>query len=106
MKLAEALLQDKPIRHESHRDKGIWFVPKIRKFGDKLHIATADLYNLHILSPEDFNLYDWEIKPEPLKHEFQSEVLVANGTGYLYFNIVPSSFIGKKVKVTVEEIVE
>ena len=106
MKLAECLLQEKPIRHALHRGRGIWFVPKIKKHDDKLHIATADLYNLHTLSPEDFTSDDWEIKQEPLKHEFKSEVLDALYIGYLHLYIVPSSFIGKKVKVIVEEIVE
>lgn len=106
MKLAECLLQEKPIRHAIHRDRGIWFVPTIKKYGDKLHLSSHDLYNRHFLSAEDFACDDWEIKPEPMKHEFKSEVLDALGTGYLHFCIVPSSFIGKKVKVIVEEIVE
>ena len=110
MKLAECLLQEKSIRHESHRDKGIWFVPKIKKYGDKLHIATADLYNLHTLSAEDFASDDWEIKQEPIKVEFTAEIKEVNGW-FVMFNLAVSFLVikelvdsGKRFKVTCEEI--
>ena len=66
-------------------------------------VCGTDKYTLDYIN---MTAEDWEIKPEPMKHEFKSEVLDALGTGYLHFCIVPSSFIGKKVKVIVEEIVE
>lgn len=110
MKLAECLLQDRPIRRERHREKCIWFVPKIRKYGDKLHLSTHDLYNLHTLSDEDFTYDDWEIKPEPMKVEFTAEIKEVNGR-LMMFNLVVSLLVikelvdsGKRFKVTCEEI--
>ena len=101
MKLAECLLQEKPIRHALHRGRGIWFVPKIKKHGDKLHIATADLYNLHTLSPEDFVSDDWEVKPEPIKFEF--EMSADHSVVNKIDECIPS-LRGKRIKVTCEEI--
>ena len=105
MKLAEALLQDKPIKRELFKQ---WCRPEIVESGVSPFAAlpTVSGTDKYTLDYNNMAADDWEIKLEPLKHEFKSEVLDALGTGYLHFYIVPSSFIGKKVKVTVEEIVE
>ena len=105
MKLAEALLQDKPIKRKPFHK---WCKPEIVKsdvprFAALPTVCGTDKYTINYIN---ITADDWEIKQEPMKHEFKSEVLDALGTGYLHFCIVPSSFIGKKVKVTVEEIIE
>ena len=105
MKLAEALLQDKPIKRKpfSKWCKAEIVKSNISPFASLPTVCDTDKYTLDYIN---MTAEDWEIKPEPLKHEFKSEVLAALDTGYLHFYIVPSSFIGKKVKVIVEEIVE
>ena len=105
MKLAEALLQDKPIKRKGFK---MWCKPEIVKSdrSDYAALPTVCGTDKYTLGYKNMTADDWEVKQEPLKHEFKSEVLDALGTGYLHFYIVPSSFIGKKVKVTVEEIVE
>ena len=105
MKLAECLLQDRPIRRKSFSQ---WCKPEIVEsnispFASLPTVCGTDKYTLDY---KNMTADDWEIKLEPMKHEFKSKVLDALGTGYLHFYIVPSSFIGKKVKVIVEEIVE
>ena len=105
MKLAECFLQDRPIRRKNFSK---WCKPEIvasdiSRFAALPTVCGTDKYTLDY---KNMTADDWEIKQEPLKHEFKSEVLDALGTGYLHFYIVPSSFIGKKVKVIVEEIVE
>lgn len=45
-----------------------------------------------------------ELPKEPLKHEFETEAVSNNEFGKLYTNMIPSSFVGKKVRVTVEEL--
>lgn len=105
MKLTEALLQDKPIKRKEFRK---WCKPEIVKSNLSSHAALPTICGTdkYTLDYNNMTADDWEIKPEPMKHEFKSEVLAAIDTGYLHFYIVPSSFIGKKVKVIVEEIVE
>ena len=103
MKLAECLLQEKPIRHALHRDRGIWFVPTIKKYCDKLHLSSHDLYNRHFLSPEDFVSDDWEVKPEPIKFEF--EMSADHSVVNKIDECIPS-LRGKRIKVTCEEIEE
>ncbi len=105
MKLAEALLQDKPIKRKEFKQ---WCKPEIVKsnlsvFAALPTVCGTDKYTLDYIN---MTADDWEVKQDPMKHEFKSEVLDALGTGYLNFYIVPSSFVGKKVKVIVEEIVE
>ena len=105
MKLAEALLQDKPIKRKGFKK---WCKPEIVKSNLSSHAALPTVCDTdkYTLDYTNMTADDWEVKQEPMKHEFKSEVLDALGTGYLHFCIVPSSFIGKKVKVIVEEIVE
>ena len=105
MKLAECLMQERPIRRKSFSQ---WCKPEIVEsnispFASLPTVCGTDKYTLDYTN---MTADDWEIKQEPLKHEFKSEVLAANDTGCLYFNVVPLSFVGKKVKVIVEEIVE
>ncbi len=45
-----------------------------------------------------------EIKREPLSHEFTTEVKKLKGFGYLYTSMVPASFVGKKIRVKIEEV--
>lgn len=58
---------------------------------------SCDNYRARLLLME-------EIEKKPLKHEFETSAVSNNEFGKLYTNMIPSSFVGKKVKVTVEEV--
>lgn len=81
----------------------VWGVYGFHK--DKPKDFSCDTYNIPGTSTHTARLLCIEeIKREPLKHEFKTEVKENNSAGMLYFNMIPGSFIGKRVRVTVEEI--
>ena len=70
MKLAEALLQDKPIKRKDFRK---WCKPEIVKsylsnFASLPTVCDTDKYTLDYTN---MTADDWEVKPEPIKFEFE-----------------------------------
>lgn len=82
----EAALEKLPVVYG--RLDGTWWAPKQE---------PEDTHTARFLCIE-------EIPKEPMKYEFKSEVVKNDEHGKLYFNMIPSVFVGKKVKVTVEEV--
>ena len=82
----EAALEKLPVMYG--RLDGTWWAPKQE---------PEDTHTARLLCIE-------EIEKKPLKHDFETEVVSNNEFGKLYTNMIPSSFVGKKVKVTVEEV--
>lgn len=111
MKLAEALLQDKPIKRKGFSQ---WCKPEIVEsnvspFAALPTVCDTDKYTLDYIN---MTADDWEIKSEPMKHEFTAEFMEVNGWLVL-FNLTVRFLVikdlvdsGKRFKVTCEEIVE
>ena len=102
MRLAEALLQDKPIKRKDFRK---WCKPEIVESGVSPFAALptvcgTDKYTLDYMN---MTADDWEVKQEPLKFEF--EMSADHSVVNKIDECVPC-LRGKRVKVIVEEIVE
>lgn len=111
MKLAEALLQDKPIKR---KDFKMWCKPEIVKSdrSDYAALPTVCGMNKYTINYKNMTADDWEIKQEPMKVEFECEWLLSK-RGFFYPNDVDERDIlvemyksGKRFKVTCEEVVE
>ena len=99
MKLAEALLQDRPIRCVGSKS---WVTPIIHqdKTG-RLYLKYMNENTCYYLNNYNFNLHDWEVKPEPIKFEF--EMSADHSVVNKIDECIPS-LRGKRIKVTCEEI--
>ena len=112
MKLAECLLQDRPIRSVGSKS---WVTPIIHqdKTG-RLYLKYMNENTCYYLNNYNFNLHDWEIKPEPMRVEFECRWRHCPEFDYYYPKVDISEFIdivnleksGKRFKVTCEEIEE
>ena len=102
MKLAEALLQDKPIKRKGFK---MWCKPEIVKSNLSSHAALPTVCGTdkYTLDYTNMTTDDWEIKPEPMKFEF--EMSADHSVVNKIDECVPC-LRGKRVKVIVEEIVE
>ncbi len=110
MKLAEALLQDKPIKRKGFK---MWCKPEIVKsnispFASLPTVCDEDKYTLDYIN---MTAEDWEIKPEPMRVEFEC-VWRKNAAGTLYPEAIVREIgmfdkmvdSGKSFKVTCEEV--
>ena len=113
MKLAEALLQDKPIKRKPFKQ---WCKPEIVRSNLSSHAALptvcgTDKYTLDYIN---MTADDWEVKQEPMSFEFECIGWDISSTGVYYpthctatieeFEEMRKS--GKRFKVTCEEVVE
>ena len=102
MKLAECLLQDRPIRRKNFSQ---WCKPEIvesniSSFAALPTVCDTDKYTLDYTN---MTAEDWEIKPEPIKFEF--EMSADHSVVNKIDECIPS-LRGKRIKVTCEEIEE
>lgn len=111
MKLAEALLQDKPIKR---KDFKMWCKPEIVK-SNLPHCAALPTVcgtDKYTLDYTNMTADDWEIKPEPMRVEFECEFLNKDGLISPCTNVEGVELLtklhksGKRFRVTCEEIVE
>ena len=112
MKLAEALLQEKPIKRKPFKQ---WCKPEVVESNVSLFAALPTVCGTdkYTLDYNNMTADDWEIKQEPMKFEFECEFRESPlGTPEI-FNIGASSWSlvdlmksGKRFRVTCEEIVE
>lgn len=111
MKLAECLLQERPIRRKLFMK---WCKPEIVKsnispFAALPTVCGTDKYTLDYTN---ITAEDWEVKQEPLKVEFECEFLNKDGLISPYTNVEGVELLtklhksGKRFRVTCEEIVE
>ena len=111
MKLAECLLQDRPIRRKKFNK---WCKPEIvmsniSSFASLPTVCGTDKYTLDYTN---MTAEDWEIKTEPLRVEFECRWRHCPEFDYYYPAVDISEFIdivnleksGKRFKVTCEEI--
>ena len=102
MKLAECLLQEKPIKRKPFAK---WCKPEIvesniSSFAALPTVCGTDRYTLDYTN---MTAEDWEIKPEPIKFEF--EMSADHSVVNKIDECIPS-LRGKRIKVTCEEIEE
>lgn len=102
MKLAECLLQDRPIRRKGFRK---WCKPEIvesniSSFAALPTVCGTDKYTLDYTN---MTAEDWEIKLEQIKFEF--EMSADHSVVNKIDECIPS-LRGKRIKVTCEEIEE
>ena len=102
MKLAECLLQEKPIKRKPFAK---WCKPEIVKsnispFASLPTVCGTDRYTLDYTN---MTAEDWEIKLEPIKFEF--EMSADHSVVNKIDECIPS-LRGKRIKVTCEEIEE
>lgn len=112
MKLAEALLQDKPIKKKGMH---YFYEPRVVNVGPNLRVSLKSIrhdVDRYLLNSMDFDSDDWEVKQEPMRVEFECEWLLSK-RGFFYPNDVDERDIlvemyksGKRFKVTCEEVVE
>ena len=100
MKLAECLLQDRPIKRKGFRK---WCKPEIVEsnisyFAALPTVCDTDKYTLDYTN---MTADDWEVKPEPIKFEF--EMSADHSVVNKIDECIPS-LRGKRIKVTCEEI--
>ena len=109
MKIAEALLQSKPIRRKLFKK---WCKPEIVESGVSPFAAlpTVSGTDKYTLDYMNMTADDWEVKQEPMKFEFECEWEAERSRGIYpvgdmrdLHKIVNS---GKRFRVTCEEIVE
>lgn len=113
MKIAECFLQDRPIRRKNFSK---WCKPEIvasdiSRFAALPTVCGTDKYTLDY---KNMTADDWEIKPEPMKVEFECEWLADSVSGLIYPSTpsVCAGFVGKmhnsgkRFKVTCVEIEE
>ena len=111
MKLAECLLQDRPIRRKKFSK---WCKPEIVKsnispFASLPTVCDTDKYTLNYIN---MTADDWEIKQEPMRVEFECVWRHCPEFDRYYPAVDISEFIdivnleksGKRFKVTCEEI--
>lgn len=113
MKLAEALLQDKPIKRKGFSQ---WCKPEIVEsnvspFAALPTVCGRDKYTLDYTN---MTADDWEVKQEPMKFEFDCSWVLDSKSGSIYplTSTSGSGLLlkmydsGKRFRVTCEEIVE
>ena len=102
MKLAECLLQDRPIRRKNFSQ---WCKPEIveSNFSSFAALPTVCDTDKYTLDYTNMTADDWEVKPEPLKFEF--EMSADHSVVNKIDECIPS-LRGKRIKVTCEEIEE
>lgn len=110
MKLAEALLQDKPIKRKGFK---MWCKPEIVKSNrsDFASLPTVCGMDKYTLDYNNMTADDWEVKQEPMSFEFECQFRESPiGTPEI-FNIIAASLIifdlmksGKRFKVTCVEV--
>lgn len=109
MKLAEALLQDKPIRRKGFKQ---WCKPEIVRSNrsDYAALPTVCGTDKYTLGYKNMTADDWEVKQEPLSFEFECEWEAERSRGVYpvgemkELNKVVNS--GKRFRVTCVEVVE